>query len=352
MSITRLVAESADKVCEEISSLCNSRFIYFDGIQIVGRFLSALADLTSILFVFLIGKRLYDWRVGLFASLLMAAAVLPIQQSHFFTMDNWAAALTTFSMYFAVRAAENSRTKRWWIFFGVGLGLAVASRINLAPLAVMAPVAAIVWLARRSQTSAGELGWRFVTTSQGITDLQRVIIGMLLAAILSIVTFRLAQPYAFADSQIVQETSLSETGQPAGTLRTIIGSVVALNPQWRANLEEIRNLQSPDASFPPALQWTARAPILFPLTNMLFWGMGLPAGLIAWFGFFWALWRIIRGHPEWTSHALLVAWVGIYFLFMATRWVKSIRYFLPIYPFLLLLGAWAIFELSCGPIHL
>src|SRR5690606_31233168 len=34
-----------------------------------------------------------------------------------------------------------------------------------------------------------------------------------------------------------------------------------------------------------------------------------------------------------------------YFLFMGTRWVKSIRYFLPIYPFLLLLAAWAVVEL-------
>ncbi|HET6445808.1 MAG TPA: DUF2298 domain-containing protein, partial [candidate division Zixibacteria bacterium] len=61
-------------------------------------------------------------------------------------------------------------------------------------------------------------------------------------------------------------------------------------------------------------------------------------------GFFWALWRIIRARPDWTSHLLLVVWTGLYFIFMSTRWVKSIRYFLPIYPFLFLLAGWALIE--------
>ncbi|MCP5010027.1 MAG: hypothetical protein GY942_08635, partial [Aestuariibacter sp.] len=109
--------------------------------------------------------------------------------------------------------------------------------------------------------------------------------------------------------------------------------------------EEIQHQQSPDFAAPFALQWTDRTALLFPLTNMVLYGMGLTAGIAAWLGFFWALWRIIRGHPEWTAHAIPVAWAGVYFLFMGTRWVMSIRYFLPIYPMLFLLAGWALFEL-------
>ncbi len=339
LTVTRVVAEWATALCERLT--CQHIYTAYDGIQLVGRALSALVDLVSILFVFLIGRRLYDWRAGLVGALLLAAAVLPIQQSHFFTMDNWAAALTTLSMYAAVRASEKGEMP-WYALFGLGLGLTLASRINLAPLAGMAVVAAAIWLARQAQQHNGTTGWAYLLTPLGSAQVQRAILGVVLAAMVSILTFRVAQPYAFADSTIIREQALTETGQEPGTLRLILGSIIGLNPQWVGNMEQIQAQQSPDASAPPATQWTDRAPIIFPWTNMVLWGMGLPAGLLAWVGFFYALWRIIRMRPDWMAHALPVAWIGGYFLFASTRWVKSIRYMLPLYPFLLLLAGWVI----------
>ncbi|UCG25232.1 MAG: glycosyltransferase family 39 protein, partial [Chloroflexota bacterium] len=354
MTATRLVAEGVDSLCLNAGTICDARFIFFDGLQLVGRFLSALLDLVAIVIVYLIGQRLYDWRAGLIGALLMAAAVLPIQQSHFFTMDNWAAAFTTIAMYAAVRAGDSGRQMRWWILFGLALGLTVSSRINLAPLAAMAGVAALVWLIRCA-TSAGErLGWRYMISANGSRHVTQVVVGLLLAAVISAVVFRLAQPYAFADSQIVRETLTANTGKPPGQLETLVGSIAGFNPLWQANLREIQIMQSPEAVFPPALQWTDRTPILFPFTNMVLWGMGLTAGLAGWLAFSWALYRIVRARPGWLNHVLLVSWVGLYFVFMATRWVKSIRYFLPIYPFLFLLAGWALIELwnRSGPSRL
>ena len=136
---------------------------------------------------------------------------------------------------------------------------------------------------------------------------------------------------------------MTTTSESSGnSLEVALRSVFGFNPQWQRNMEEIQRQQSPDASFPPATQWTARTPILFPLINMILYGMGLTAGIMAWIGFFWALWRIVQVRPDWTTHAIPVFWSGLYFLFMGTRWVKSIRYFLPIYPTLLLLAAWAL----------
>lgn len=342
MTVTRYVAEWVTKACANFDDVCSYTYTAYDGVHLLGRFLSGLVDLVSVLFIFLIGRQLYDWRVGLLAALLTALAVMQIQQSHFFTMDNWAAAFCTIALYFAVRAAEESGRKRWWLLFGLALGLAVASRINVAPLAGMAALAALIWLVRR----AGEQGWvAYLLTSQGAIDMQQAATGVLLAAVVSFLTFRLAMPYAFADSTIIRETALNETGEEPSAVRLVIGSLVGLNPQWRNNMAEIQGQQSPEASFPPALQWTDRAAILFPLTNMILYGMGLTAGLAAWVGLVWALWRIIRSRPDWTYHLLPVAWGGLYFLFMGTRWVKSIRYFLPIYPILLLLAAWALLEL-------
>ncbi|MFW6183805.1 MAG: DUF2298 domain-containing protein, partial [Chloroflexota bacterium] len=345
MTVTRFVAEWVGELCQNFSDACAHNYTGYDGIHLLGRFLSGFVDLISIFFIFLIGRRLYDWRAGLIGAFLLAVAVMPIQQSHFFTMDNWAAALTTVTMYMAVRAAEDGEHKRWWILFGLFLGLAVASRINVAPLAAMAGIAGVIWLTRRQREIAPDLGWRYALTSQGNADVQRAILGMLLAAAVSLITFRLAQPYAFADANIIRETVLNDTGRQPSTLRLILGSLFGFNPQWLSNMAEIQNLQSPEASFPPALQWTARAPFLFPLNNMVLYGMGLTAGIAACLGFLWALWRVVKVHPQWTAHALLVAGVGGYFLFMGSRWVKSIRYFLPLYPFLLLLAGWALVEL-------
>lgn len=345
MTVTRLVAEGVDGLCQRTGEICNQRYIFFDGIQYIGRFLSGFLDLISIFFTFLIGKRLYDWRVGLIGATLMAAAVLPIQQSHFFTMDNWAAALTSVTMYSAIRVSQNARQKAWWLAFGLGLGLAVASRINLAPLAIMAVVAAFVWIAKRSSDQQDSQSWRYILSDRGSQDLQIVVFGLAIAVVVSLITFRLAQPYAFADRQIVQDTLFMERGEVPGLVETAIRSLVSFNPQWRANLTEIQSLQSPDATFPPALQWTDRTPILFPLTNMVLWGMGITAGIAAFLGLAWAIWQIVRGKPDWTAHFMLVTWIVLYFLFMATRWVKSIRYFLPIYPFLMLMAGWALVEL-------
>ncbi|MCB9446305.1 MAG: glycosyltransferase family 39 protein, partial [Ardenticatenaceae bacterium] len=353
MTVTRYVAEWANSVCTAVTgetpnpdSLCANNFTAYDGVHLLGRFLSGLLDLISVFFLFLIGRRLYDWRVGVLAALLLAAAVMPIQQSHFYTMDNWAAALTTIAVYTAVRAAgfgdeQNRWHLRWWVLFGIALGLAVASRINVAPLAVIAPVAAVIWLARRGyqfQDFVNFNNWRNPAVQQAL-------IGLVIAALVSLLTFRLAQPYAFADAAIARQDVLDQTGQEPGALSIALRSFIGFNPQWLANMDEIQRLQTPDASFPPAVQWADREPILFPLTNMILYGMGLTAGLAAWAGLLWALWRIVHARPDWMAHAIPVVWSGLYFLFMGTRWVKSVRYFLPIYPTLLLLAAWLLVEL-------
>lgn len=352
MTLTRYIAEWVNNNwythCTDRSALlCGRNLIGYDGIHLIGRILSGLMDLLSITLTFFIGRRLYGTKVGLLAAFLLATAVMPIQQSHFYTMDNWAAALTTLTLYTAVRASEDGHRKRWWVLFGLTLGLTVASRINVAPLALMAGVSALIWLVRQHHASRTSLPlWRYLTgTNAGGLSLQHALMGVMIAALISMVTFRLAQPYAFADQTIAYNSYVQEYGQEPSTARLFLQSIIGFNPQWRGNMEEIQRLQAPEANFPPALQWVNRTAVLFPLANMLLYGMGLLAGIIAWLGFAAALWRIAQARPGWLVHALPVTWTGLYFLFAATRWVKSIRYFLPIYPTLFLLAGWLLFTL-------
>ena len=401
MTVTRYAAEWATGLCDSAmqrsgewpdpgarQGLCAYTYTAYDGINIAGRFLSALVDIISVLFTFLIGRRLYGRWAGLFAAALLAFAVMPIQQSHFFTMDNWATMFTTVALYAAVRAAtlgdpEPRFRWRWWAVFGLALGLAVASRINMAPLALVINVSAVIWLARRNAESRHQQtpDHKQLATdgepssvvsgresARASSPVNLAIMGIALAAIISILTFRVAQPYAFMDAQMARETALAQTGVEPGPLEVAIKSVIGLNPNFLSNMSDIQRQQAPEALFPPAIQWVDRPAILFPLSNMILWGMGLAAGLFAWFALLWALWRILNTDhrpqttdhpptevvlssddksrhlvtPEWMLHAIPVFWTLIYFLYMGTRWVKSVRYFLPLYPALFVLAGWAI----------
>ena len=54
--------------------------------------------------LYLLGKRLYNRRVGLLAAALGAAAVLPIRLAHYFAVDTFSTVLWSPVFYFALLA--------------------------------------------------------------------------------------------------------------------------------------------------------------------------------------------------------------------------------------------------------
>lgn len=306
----------------------------YDELRLMGRWLSALADSLALWLLYLIGRRLYNPTTGLLATALTALAVLAIQQSHFMTVDNFATLFTLLTLYAGVRVAKNTHLLRspeepragyrlaphgWrdYALFGVAFGMAIASRINLLPLGGLILPAAFIDVA----------DLRLSTPK----DFRRILLltGLCLAitAATALLAFRLAQPMSFR--------------RPTGdtTLFTF-----HLNPDWTASMQLAQAESSGIGGGPPAEQWSHRPALLFPMLNIA-WGMGPLLCLTAWAGFGWATGRVLRSGQEWQSHLLPLVWVGGYFLFMGTRWAKSLRYFLQIYPCLSLLAAWALLEL-------
>ena len=310
----------------------------YDELRLMGRQLSAVADVISLLFLYLIGSLLYSRKTGLLAAALSALAVLQIQQSHFMTVDNFAVMFAVLAMYAAVRIARRPlavrapapsgssleiyrpdwKTLTWYLLFGVFFGMAVASKVNLLPLGGMVGVAAFI--------SAADLKLK------NRVDLQRIVgiaAGFLaLTVLVSLFTFRLTQPMAFR--AVTGDTTLL-TLQP--------------NPDWIESMKVAQSESDGIGAGPPGEQWVGRTAIIFPLVNMVLWGMGLPLGLAAWGGWLAALWQWLRYGRGWRAHLLPLIWVGGDFFFLGTRWVKSVRYFLPIYPFLCLLAAWGLLAL-------
>ncbi len=338
----------------------------FNEAQDIGRIVSALFDLATVLLVYLIASRLYNKKIGLLASAFYGCAVLPIQLSHFFKEDTFLNFFAALAVYFAVLVMQAKTTAdrqppttdeslaesgqpstangqpstvndqppadmtleitraiirfltapTFWfsIGFGVALGLAVASKLNAAPVALVLPVAAFL---------------RFIKLPASERKRQAIhlIAYVGIAALVSILVFRVAQPYAF-------------TGPSFFGMKP--------NPQWLATIREQRAQAAGDIDVPFALQW-ARRTVLFSGENLVNWGLGLPLGILAFAGFLWVGWRMLASRTgEWRDHILLWGWTGAYFAWQSLQANPTMRYQLPVYPLLVIFAAWAVFQMVEG----
>jgi YYY domain-containing protein len=306
----------------------------YDQIHVVGRVLSGIFDLGTVLFIYLIGKKLYrNVRVGLLAALFLALSVLPIQLSHFFAVDTFATFFVYVTLYAALGVSlakkresnnpdetkpEPKQNKAWWLdhwrpfipyaMFGLFFGMALASKVSVWALAFVLPLSSLVYyLNLEPEHREEEIGF--------------ILRNLVLAGIIAFLTFRFFQPYSFMGPGFFG---------------------LSLNKNWINNLKELSHISSGEVDVPYALQW-ARRPITFAWTNMVKWGLGLPLGLTAWAGFAWMSWRSIKG--DWKKHLLIIFWVTFVFITQSLNPVRAMRYQLPIYPALGLMAAWLILKL-------
>lgn len=320
----------------------------FNEMTIVGRVLSALVDLLSVVLVYAVGSRVFNKPVGLLAAAFSAFTVLNIQQSHFFTMDTFSNFFTLLAIYYAVRVSLVERETKpvqlnatdyssslssqgddgrpsqtlltrlsaiikhpyfaLSVAFGISLGCAVSSKLNSAPVAFVLPVA------------FGVIIWR-KPTQERPHWLMNVAIYLGTAAFISLLVFRIFQPYAFY-------------GPGFFGLRP--------NPLWVANIKEQRGQAAGDIDYPPSLQW-ARRPVWFSAQNMVDWGLGVSLGILASIGFLWAGWRMLKG--DWQRHVVLWLWGGFYFVWQSLQFNPTMRYQMPTYPILAIYAGWAVVEL-------
>ena len=326
-------------------------------IYLVGRVLSALFDLSTVLLIFFIGRRMYGVRVALLGALFLAASVLNIQQSHFFTVDTFTNVPILLAFWCALDIAEG-KPGRAFVYAGAAFGLALAGRINIAPFAVVLVAAAglRVWQTLNvkredelpmPETLDAEHTSRFTNhASRFNSELARAFIGLAGAALAALIVFRLFQPYAALGPHFVSP-ALPKFDASRGIVNMLFDVALSwaggVNPKFADNMTYISELVSGRQDYPPGHQWTNRPAYIFPFQNMVLWGLGLPLGLAAWAGFAYALYRLVR-YREW-QHLLIVTWVGVTFAYTGQQWVKTLRYFLQIYPFLALLAAWGLVAL-------
>ncbi|MGC8960598.1 MAG: DUF2298 domain-containing protein [Chloroflexia bacterium] len=279
----------------------------FFEVTLAGRVFSAVVDLLTVLLTFFLGKRLYDARTGLLAALFLALSAFNIQNAHFFTVDTTTSLLTLLALYLTVVVAEGRGKWGTFALLGLAFGAAVASKVNMALFALVIALAGAVRVWRRVREQGEEARWPAARDTA---------LGLVLAAILSLTVFRLAQPDAFTGPGFFD---------------------VWPEARYLSNLGTVRDLVSGEMDYYPGHQWTNRAPLLFPWQNMVLWGMGLPLGLTAWVGVVWAGWQLVRKRD--LRPLVPLTWTLFLFIYQGVQFVKTMRYFLPLYPLLCIFAA-------------
>jgi hypothetical protein len=274
----------------------------YDTVNLVGRQLSALADLLTIFLIYAIASKVYGRKVALLTAVFSTFAVLQIQLSHFFTVETFTNVFIFLAIYFGVSIAtydsrpgydlppagvsrfkyyafQTLKDRLFWntVGFGLAYGMAMASKINSFPLALMLPGAFVILYfrtrdnARTTETpSSEEYKVQVEESTSSITpaatpatplqkplNSDRILLAIALLLVVggffAVLSFRIFQPYAFK----------GEYGFPD----------VRINPLWMQNIQEQRNQASGDVDFPPGLQWSNR-PVWYSAWHMSMWGSG------------------------------------------------------------------------------
>ncbi len=282
---------------------------YWD-IYLVGRAMSVTFDLLVVALVWRIASILFDRKAGIYAAFFYAIMVLPIQLSHFFTVDPYLNFFLVLSFYFAIiplnRRLSASQENLSVFLSAQSFALALACKVSAI---YFLPLIALVLLVSRLMGNQ--------TLSRKLLSLSVVSLFYLLTVAFS---FRLLQPHVFSSASPLN---------------------FQINRQFIANLKELKSYSDPQTWFPPAIQWKATTPVIYPLSNLAMWGLGLPLAFIV---FFSLLLFVFLAYIDWHHHRLVTpkkqiclsmfVWMLLFFVYQGSQFVKTMRYFNIIYPFL------------------
>ncbi len=322
-------------------------------IRVLGRAVSGIADVITILAVYGIAALAFDRRTGLLAATLTALAVIHIQLSHFFAVDTLQAMLAVAALYFMVRVARDGKP-RDSLIAGALVGLGLATKASQLPIIAPFVIAHLMFAFNlNGKTATDRFERRLETAVRGVAG----------GGAVAFIALMLAQPYTLLD----WGTFFSHVSEQSEMIRGI-------------------------RDYPYTRQYADTAPYWYHIRQLAVWGYGLPLGIAAWAGL---LYVSLRGMPwklglaylvvGWGLPAaillvsystiavvaaagislaallatlpvrsrnaqievLLLCWVVPYLLVTGAFHVKFMRYMLPVAPLLTLFGArmlWALWD--------
>lgn len=304
----------------------------YNGLTILGRFLSALADLTVVYFVYKVAEILQgkNKNVKYWAAFFYAISVLPIQLSHFYAVDSFLNMFMFGSFYHILRIVIPSPSTTLRVNSARDLAkdfsLSVRNDIMLSAiffgLALSCKVTAIFILPLNLLL----LTKTFFVQRQSFFKALTFIVFYLL---ISYVAVRIANPYYFENPSFFNpEIS-----------KIFINSVQSLKSLT------IKNMNS---YYPPMVQWLSKDSMTFSLTNNSIFGLGIVQTLMVLSG---GLFLTAQGIKKILNRALhkdknllilliMFLWTVSFFTYQSLQTNPTLRYFVLIYPFFAIFAAY------------
>lgn len=317
------------------SLLKNPLLANYSLLNIVGRVLSALSDMGTILLIFKLGKKVFSTSVGLLSSVFYAFCAFPIQLSHFFAVDTFLTFFVVLTLYRLIIFYEKPCSRNAF-FSAISFGMGLATKVSATVLSVSIGTAIIVDLvlviARRirlvlkHQKIFYSSEKKINVVKNKITALARFILVntkfIMIIIFITFITFIILEPYGLIDFQTF----------------------------WRQTKEQ-QAMTKNAYVFPYTLQYVDTIPYLYHLKNFVLWGAGAPLGIVSVAAVIYLMFCLVREFPkpgneeQEAKMLILFSFFFVYFLVVGRFAVKFMRYLLPLYPTLFLFASWSLLSL-------
>ncbi|MGQ9682108.1 MAG: ArnT family glycosyltransferase [Anaerolineae bacterium] len=279
--------------------LAQARTGWPDGnLYALGRFLSAGADILTTAVVLALGRRLAGRHAGYLAAGLYALAVLPLQLSHFATVDTLLVLFSTLALSCLVTVARRG-SRRAGVLAGICTGLALATKLSALPLVV---VAAIAWAGNALRGSEPP-------------RIERHFLGLVTTLVAVPIAFLVAEPYALLDwyhfgAHVLQEMAMARGWLAVAYTRQYVGAV----------------------------------PYLYTLRQLVLWSLGPPLGLLGLAGVLWLSVRALTHRRP--GDLVLISWFWLCFGLIGGSFAQFARYTAPLIPLLCLAAGMLLRDVS------
>lgn len=316
------------------------KFSTYQKMNLVGRGISTFSDLGTILVIYLIAKRVWNKRVGLYASIFYTLSAFPIQAAHFFAVDTLLSFLIITTIYRLIVLYEKPSLANS-LYVGTFFGLSLATKVSATVLVVSIGVALtvdllLIFIRKVRLTKLSPKIYKhffnFILWSVTIfeTPKRQVLIKEVLRiakfgfsiTLTSALTFLIFEPYALIDYKNFIQQTLSQ-----------------------------HQMTKSAYTFPYTLQYVDTTPYIYHLKNLLLWGMEIPLGLLSIISVVWLISRLIKEVPkpgkeiQEAKILIIVSFTLIYFLVVGHFAIKFMRYLLPIYSTLCIISGYFIDKL-------